>query len=109
MSHLAAPLPGVPLVQAGDGDAALVLLVVTRVAQAGIQVSVTILLGNIALETLSGELFCRMFIIILPWSISTLGDTGAGCGSRCSIPSSCQSCTPESPCPLACEPDMRRC
>ena len=106
--HLAAPLAGVPQVQAGDGDAALVLLVVTRVTQAVIQVIVTILLGHIALETFS-KLFSRMSVIILPWSISTLGDTGAGCGSRCSIPSSCQSCTPESRCPLACEPDMRRC
>ena len=45
-----------------------------------------------------------MSIIILPWSISTLGYTGAACGSRCSIPSSCQSYTQGSQCPPACEP-----
>ena len=56
-AHLTAPLSGVPLLQTSDGDAALVLLVVARVAQAGVQVSVTFLLGHITLETISDKLF----------------------------------------------------
>ena len=58
-AHLAAPLAGVPQLQAGDGDAALVLLVVAGVAQAGVQVIVTILLDHIALQTTSGQLLIR--------------------------------------------------
>ena len=49
MAHLTAPGAGVPELQAADGDTALVLLVVTGVIKARVQVNVTILFLDIPL------------------------------------------------------------
>ena len=49
MAHLTAPGAGVPQLEAADGDAALVLLVVPGVNEARVQVNVTILFLDIPL------------------------------------------------------------
>ena len=49
MAHLTAPGAGVPQLEAADGDAALVLLVVTGVNEARVQVNMTILFNDMSL------------------------------------------------------------